>query len=103
MRIGENTLRSVASGNGRFAVAWMREIARTSERCEQSPEFLGNTEEHLKQTLHYRTEQTASNARACARGMHLPNTWQINWYSVRFDARACASDGLPLLRGKSPL
>ena len=70
MPIDENTPRSVASGNARFAVAWTRGIVRTSGPYEQDLQFqgmmqrLGNTEARLKQTLHRRTEKTASNARA---------------------------------------
>ena len=69
--IGEKTPCSVASGNAHFVVAWTRGSALTSERCERdgaqlkaTMRRLGNTEARLKQTLHHRTERTASNARA---------------------------------------
>jgi len=50
--------------------------------------------------------KTIARSSEAANGMtspygRLPNTWQIDWHFVRFDAACCAFDELPIFIGKS--
>ena len=65
--IGEKTPRSVANGNARFAVAWTRGIARTSEPCKQNPQFLGNIEARLRPSNRHYIKRTDTFLRAGVR------------------------------------